>query len=211
MLWISALKMFHEYNQEHVQVQACVAGYQIRDSSCVGAPASDLVHTAAHWQASRRAAAAAAAAAGLGPRCRQQRKRAASRSDCSKSRCRSCALLASSPALRHIQFLKKHMRISAEDAPAGVHGAAAAPAVIALPHTGISLRGKSQAGGSESPAPQPAAIESITAGDGDQTAAAPSAGEALVQSATPADEQSPSKHNRTAAGTHLHLIAMSPC
>ena len=99
--------------------------------------------------------------------------------------------------------LKEHMRISADDAPAGVHGAAAAPAVIVLPHTGISLRGKSQAGGSESPAPQPAAIESITAGDGDQTAAAPSAGKALDQSATPADEQSPSKHNRTAAGTHL--------
>lgn len=95
------------------------------------------------------------------------------------------------------------MCISAEDAPAGVHGAAAAPAVTALPHTGISLRGKNQAGGSESLAPQPAAVESITAGDGDQTAAVPSAGDALDQSATPADEQPPSKRNRTAAGTHL--------
>jgi hypothetical protein len=92
---------------------------------------------------------------------------------------------------------------SAGDAPVGVHGAAAAPAVIALPHTGISLRGKNQVRGSESPAHQPAAVESITAGDGDQTAAASSALEGLDQSATPADEQSPGKQKPAAAGTRL--------
>ena len=90
-----------EHNQDHLQEQACVAGHQMRSSSRIGTPTGDLVHTAAHWQAGSGAAAAAAAAAGLGPRYR--RERSASRSDCSASLCRSCALLTSSPALPHIQ------------------------------------------------------------------------------------------------------------